>query len=56
MCASIKTYGDTIHTFVDRSKYTGVFMPGYGKPVATEPLSFITYVLLLRIHNTIICA
>lgn len=27
--ASIRTYGDTIHTFVDRSQYTGPFMPGY---------------------------
>jgi 4-hydroxyphenylpyruvate dioxygenase len=27
--ASIQTYGDTIHTFVDRTKYQGVFMPGY---------------------------
>ncbi|MBL7827092.1 MAG: 4-hydroxyphenylpyruvate dioxygenase [Saprospiraceae bacterium] len=27
--ASIKTYGDTIHTFVQRNKYNGAFMPGY---------------------------
>ncbi len=27
--ASIKTYGETIHTFVQRSGYTGAFMPGY---------------------------
>lgn len=27
--ASIKTYGDTIHTFVERKNYTGVFLPGY---------------------------
>ncbi len=27
--ASIATYGDTIHTFVERSDYHGVFMPGY---------------------------
>lgn len=27
--ASIRTYGDTIHTFVERSKYNGPFMPGY---------------------------
>lgn len=30
--ASIKTYGDTIHTFVERKNYTGVFMPGF-KPM-----------------------
>ena len=27
--ASIKTYGDTIHTFVERKDYKGIFLPGY---------------------------
>ena len=27
--ATIATYGDTVHTFVERSKYTGAFLPGY---------------------------
>lgn len=27
--AAVKTYGETIHTFVDRSNYHGTFMPGY---------------------------
>jgi 4-hydroxyphenylpyruvate dioxygenase len=27
--ASIATYGDTIHTFVERNEYRGAFMPGY---------------------------
>jgi 4-hydroxyphenylpyruvate dioxygenase len=27
--ASVKTYGDTLHTFVDRSSYAGAFAPGY---------------------------
>jgi 4-hydroxyphenylpyruvate dioxygenase len=27
--AAIATYGDTIHTFVDRSKYEGAFLPGF---------------------------
>lgn len=27
--ASIKTYGDTIHTFVERKQYNGVFLPGF---------------------------
>jgi 4-hydroxyphenylpyruvate dioxygenase len=30
--ASIRTYGETIHTFVERTNYNGVFLPGY-KPV-----------------------
>jgi 4-hydroxyphenylpyruvate dioxygenase len=27
--SSIKTYGETIHTFVERKNYKGVFLPGY---------------------------
>lgn len=27
--AAIKTYGDTIHSFVDRSRYKGLFFPGF---------------------------
>jgi 4-hydroxyphenylpyruvate dioxygenase len=27
--ASVQTYGDTIHTFVERSNYKGVFLPGF---------------------------
>lgn len=42
--ASIHTYGDTIHTFVERKNYTGTFMPGY-KAVddgyTTEPIGLL---------------
>ena len=27
--ASVKTYGDTIHTFVERSNFQGAFLPGF---------------------------
>ena len=27
--ASIRSYGDTIHTFVERENYSGAFLPGY---------------------------
>jgi 4-hydroxyphenylpyruvate dioxygenase len=27
--ASIRTYGDTLHTFVERGDYAGAFLPGY---------------------------
>ncbi len=27
--SAIGTYGDTIHTFVDRTNYDGPFLPGY---------------------------
>jgi 4-hydroxyphenylpyruvate dioxygenase len=39
--ASIKTYGDTIHTFVERKNYKGVFLPGYKprkSPFKSEPI------------------
>ena len=29
MTSSIATYGDTIHTFVERSEYDGLFFPGF---------------------------
>ncbi|EFA77109.1 4-hydroxyphenylpyruvate dioxygenase [Heterostelium album PN500] len=34
-------YGETSHTFVDRSKYTGAFLPGYTDKVIDDPLSKI---------------
>ncbi len=34
--AAIQAYGDTLHVFVDRSDYQGVFMPSY------QPLDFST--------------
>ena len=36
--ASIKTYGDTIHTFVDRTNYDGPFLPGYQKRKSLFPI------------------
>jgi 4-hydroxyphenylpyruvate dioxygenase len=33
--ATVCTYGDTVHTFVERGTYTGVFLPGYeARPAA----------------------
>jgi len=39
--ASIKTYGDTIHTFVDRKNYKGVFLPGYIEKSSTYKVQSI---------------
>ncbi len=39
--ASIKTYGETIHTFVERKNYNGPFLPGYKPrtgPFKPEPI------------------
>lgn len=35
--ASIHTYGETIHTFVERKNYKGLFMPGYAEPSWAAP-------------------
>jgi len=37
--ASVKTYGDTIHTFVQRVDYKGPFLPGYRAHHLTEPMN-----------------
>ncbi len=36
--ASIRTYGDTIHTFVERSGYLGPFLPGF-RAVSSDPVA-----------------
>jgi 4-hydroxyphenylpyruvate dioxygenase len=36
--ASIKTYGETIHTFVERKNYKGTFLPGYQPRKSTAPV------------------
>ncbi len=46
--ASITTYGDTVHSFIDRSKYGGAFLPGYrttGGRVAEGPLLYVDHVV-----------
>eukprot|EP00343_Euplotes_focardii_P006690 CAMPEP_0205821394 /NCGR_PEP_ID=MMETSP0206-20130828/7459_1 /ASSEMBLY_ACC=CAM_ASM_000279 /TAXON_ID=36767 /ORGANISM="Euplotes focardii, Strain TN1" /LENGTH=380 /DNA_ID=CAMNT_0053116843 /DNA_START=20 /DNA_END=1162 /DNA_ORIENTATION=- len=37
--ASIQTYGDTIHTFVQRVDYTGPFLPGFKVSDVKEPIN-----------------
>ena len=36
--ASIRAYGDTIHTFVERRAYTGTFLPGF-RAVESDPVA-----------------
>lgn len=39
--SAINTYGDTIHVFVERKNYSGLFLPGYQKwesPYAPSPI------------------
>lgn len=37
--SSVQTYGDTIHTFVQRDGYKGVFMPGYKQHHHKDPVN-----------------
>ena len=37
--AIVKTYGDTTHTLVERSRYRGVFMPGYQPVKSPDPIA-----------------
>lgn len=36
--AVIQTFGDTTHTFVERGDYSGLFLPGFKKPIQEDPL------------------
>ena len=39
--ASIHTYGDTVHTFVERKNYQGAFMPGYTAMTSKTPVQSV---------------
>jgi len=39
--ATVATYGDTEHTFVQRTGYKGIFMPGYEPVNAVDPLDAV---------------
>ncbi|KAJ4316130.1 hypothetical protein N0V94_005618 [Neodidymelliopsis sp. IMI 364377] len=41
LTATIKTYGDTVHTFVQRDNYYGAFLPGYKELVLNDPINDI---------------
>lgn len=39
LSASIRTYGDTTHTFITRTTYTGAFLPGYRASATKDPVN-----------------
>lgn len=52
--ATIKTYGDTTHTLVDRSGYQGSFLPGYRSEVFEDPIAkFVPPVTLEAIDHCV---
>jgi len=36
--ATVRTYGDTVHTLIERGSYTGHFLPGYRPPLFTPDI------------------
>jgi 4-hydroxyphenylpyruvate dioxygenase len=40
--ATVKTYGDTVHTFVQRGDYKGAFLPGYRAADTPDPMADFT--------------
>jgi 4-hydroxyphenylpyruvate dioxygenase len=51
---SIRTYGDTIHTLVDRSGYLGTFLPGYRAVTEIEKTAkYLPSVDLLAIDHCV---
>ncbi|KAF2243189.1 4-hydroxyphenylpyruvate dioxygenase [Trematosphaeria pertusa] len=53
--ATIKTYGDTTHTLIEKTSYTGVFLPTYAPlPASTDPLrKLLPPVLLSNIDHCV---
>jgi len=53
--ATIKTYGDTTHTLIEKSNYRGIFLPGYrAEKTARDPLSrFLPQVQLEAIDHCV---
>lgn len=51
--ATVKTYGDTVHSFVDRAEYTG-FMPGFTYDVKDEPMSRVTAPVGLEVIDHVV--
>jgi len=49
--SSIKTYGDTIHSFIDSSKYNGLWAPGFEK--LQLPKLDIKHTSLIRIDHIV---
>lgn len=41
LVATIKTYGETTHTLIDRTNYRGVFLPGYRTSAVVDPLAHL---------------
>jgi 4-hydroxyphenylpyruvate dioxygenase len=52
--ATVKTYGDTTHTLIEKGSYSGVFLPGYRPETSKDPLSkFLPQITLEAIDHCV---
>ncbi|KAI8926334.1 Glyoxalase/Bleomycin resistance protein/Dihydroxybiphenyl dioxygenase [Entophlyctis helioformis] len=51
--ATIATYGDVEHTFVERKNYKGRFLPGFVQPAADPISAYLPAIDLLRIDHIV---
>lgn len=51
--ATVKTYGDLVHTFVERHAYTGEFLPGFQKTGSDAVLGLLPEVGLQFIDHCV---
>ncbi|KAI9208015.1 Glyoxalase/Bleomycin resistance protein/Dihydroxybiphenyl dioxygenase [Polychytrium aggregatum] len=52
--ATVATYGDVEHTFVQRNAYTGPFLPNFAAPISRDPINgFLPATNLLRVDHVV---
>uniref|UniRef100_A0A7N6BJ03 4-hydroxyphenylpyruvate dioxygenase n=1 Tax=Anabas testudineus TaxID=64144 RepID=A0A7N6BJ03_ANATE len=49
--AVLQTYGDTTHTFVERTGYNGLFLPGFHPPLFKDPLLLLNGLTHCTLHK-----
>ena len=54
LVATIRTYGDTTHTLIERTNYSGSFLPGYRAITTVDPVTaFLPQVILEAIDHCV---
>ena len=52
--ATIKTFGDVCHSLVDRSRYSGAFLPGYHRRTDKDPINdYLSGIDVLNIDHCV---
>lgn len=53
--SSVQTYGDTVHSFVQRQDYKGVYMPGYRTVTTQDPVNAVLPPINLSHVDHVVC-